>query len=112
MTTINNLEDLVRVLDENPQWAEALRARILTRELLELPEIFARFVESVDARFAQVDARFARIEVDLGYLKGAHARNVARENATSIARSMGLRRVRNLTQDDLWDLTDMRIPRP
>ena len=106
MTTINNLEDLVRVLDENPQWAEALRARILTRELLELPERFARFVESVDARFAQVDARFARIEVDMGYLKGAYARNVARENATTIARRMGLRRVRNLTQDDLWDLTD------
>ncbi len=42
--TINSVEDLIRVLDENPEWMEALRARILTRELLELPERFSRFV--------------------------------------------------------------------
>jgi hypothetical protein len=44
---------------------------------------------------------------DMGVLRGAHARNVAVENAAPIARrAMGLRRVRNLTRDDLLDLTD------
>ncbi len=38
MTTINTIEDLIRLLDENPEWAEALRARLLTRQLMELPE--------------------------------------------------------------------------
>ena len=43
MATINTIEDLIRLLDENPQWVEALRVRLLTRELIELPEKFARF---------------------------------------------------------------------
>jgi exonuclease VII small subunit len=46
MTTINTIEDLIRLLDENPEWAEALRARLLTRQLMELPETFAKFVET------------------------------------------------------------------
>ena len=176
MTTINTIEDLIRLLDENPQWAEALRARLLTRELIELPEKFAQFAadatqqfaniaqqfeqmnrrfeqvqqqfeqvqqqfeqvnqrfeqmdrrfEQMDRRFEQMDQRFERVDqrfervdqrldgvdgtinrilVDLGYLKGAHARNVAIDNAASIARDMGLRRVRNLSQDDLLEIID------
>ena len=43
MTTINTIEDLLRLLDEKPEWAEALRARLLTRELIELPVKFDRF---------------------------------------------------------------------
>ena len=42
MTTINTIEDLIQILDEHPRWLEALRARLLTRELIELPEKFAR----------------------------------------------------------------------
>ena len=138
MTTINTIEDLIRVLDENPQWAEALRVRLLTRELIELPARFANFaaettarfdrLESqfssfaaetnerfaqVDQRFAQVDQRFdridsvlERIQTDLGYMRGAHARNAAMENASAIARAMRLQRVRTLNRDELWEMTD------
>ena len=38
MTTINTIEDLIRVLDENPEWMEVVRSRLLTPELLELPK--------------------------------------------------------------------------
>ena len=156
MTTINTIEDLIRVLDENPQWAEALRVRLLTRELIELPARFANFaaettarfdrlesqfssfaaetnerfdrlesqfssfVAETNERFAQVDQRFAqvdqrfdridsvleRIQTDLGYMRGAHARNAAMENASAIARAMGLQRVRTLSRDELWEMTD------
>ena len=47
MTTINDIDDLVRVLDENPEWVEALRVRLLTRELLELPQVVPQ-LERVD----------------------------------------------------------------
>ncbi len=47
MTNINTIEDLIRLLDENPEWREALRDRLLTRELIELPEKFAAFVEKM-----------------------------------------------------------------
>ena len=43
MTTIHTIEDLLSVLDEKPEWVEALRARLLTPELLNLPEKFAQF---------------------------------------------------------------------
>ncbi len=188
MTTINTVEDLIRALDENPQWLEILRARILTKEVLELPQRLAEFAaasdrraeqhaqdnksqfeaidrrfdavdqrfESVDQRFDAVDQRFESVDrrfdaveqraeqheqannerfetleqkmdryqaandarfdgidrhlrsIDntLSYLKGAHATMATLKNAGTLARDMGLRRVRDLTGDDLWDLTD------
>ena len=38
MATINTIQDLLRLLDENPERVDALRARLLTQELLDLPE--------------------------------------------------------------------------
>ena len=63
MTTINNIEDLIKLLDENPQWLEALRVRLLTRELIELPEKFAQFATSTNQRLG-------RLETDVSALKG------------------------------------------
>ena len=90
MATINTIEDLLRLLDENPEWLEALRARLLTRELLELPQTVANltaevaalsekvaalsaevaalsaevraFTAATNARFDRVDARFDRVD--------------------------------------------------
>ena len=149
MTSINTIEDLFRLLDENPQWVDALRVRLLTRELIELPEKFAAFASETNQRFDQIDQRFDRLEqgfdifasetnqrfdrleqrvetfateadlrfesierilarhdIDLGYLRGAHARDAAIRDADTIARNIGLRRVRDLTQGDLYNFTD------
>lgn len=64
MTAINTIEDLVQVLDEHPAWLEALRARLLTRDLVELPETLARlaarldkFAETTNERFDRTDGR-------------------------------------------------------
>ena len=46
MTTINTIEDLARILRDQPTWAEALRALLLTQELLNLPGRFDHFVEA------------------------------------------------------------------
>ena len=59
---IATVEDMVRVLDEHPQWLEALRARLLTRELLDLPQTVADFIAATDRRFAEVDRRFDVLE--------------------------------------------------
>ena len=45
MTTINTIEDLARLLREQPTWAEALRALILSDELLDLPARLDKFIE-------------------------------------------------------------------
>ena len=197
MTTIHTIEDLLHALDENPDWVEALRTRLLSCELLELPQKFTQFVaemhsfvaemhsfvaemhsfvEATNRRFdaleTQVEAlkkdvgvlkkdvsilkkdvstlkeevstlkkdvsilkkdvstlkeevstlkkdvsilkkdvgtlktQVRSIQTDLGILKGSHARTAALREATSIAREMGLRRTKTLTQDDLWMMTD------
>ena len=96
-TTITTIEDLVRVLDENPEWLEAMRARLLTRELLELPQQLAEFA-------AATNRRFDRQERDIGPLKGAHARNAALREADLIAEESGLTFIRTLTDADVRDI--------
>ena len=70
MTTINDIADLVRILRERPEWADTVRSILLSRELLELPERFAEFVEAVKTKFQEVDARFDRVETRLDRLEG------------------------------------------
>ena len=72
--TINSMQDLVRVLDERPEWAEALRVRLLTRELLELPQRLADFVAAANKRFEAIEARLDRVDDDLSTLKAGQAR--------------------------------------
>ena len=62
MTTINTINDLMRLLDESPEWLEAVRSRILTRELLELPHQFAQFVATTNERFDRIEGQIDRIE--------------------------------------------------
>ena len=126
MATINTIEDLIQLLDDNPHWVEALRVRLLTRELIELPEKFANFVEVANQRFDRIEGRLDRIEGrldrveerldrvegrldrltdDVGILKGAHARSTALRDADVIAEDMGLTLLRVLSRDDLRALT-------
>ena len=115
---IATVEDLVRVLDEHPQWLEALRSRLLTRELLELPQRLAEFAADTDRRFAEIEGRLAehdrrfdqiegrlaehdrrfdsldrqiaQIRTDIGPLKAAHARNAVMDEAHLLAEDQGL----------------------
>ena len=45
INAINTIEDLARILREEPTWAEALRALLLSEDVLDLPARFDRFVE-------------------------------------------------------------------
>ena len=106
--TIDTVEDLIRVLDANPVWLEALRARLLTRELLELPQQLAAFAaaterrfeavdrrfEAVDRRFEAVDRRFEQLLIDIAPIKAAHARHAALREADLIAEENGLTFIR------------------
>lgn len=65
MTTIHTIEDLVRLLDEHPQWLDAVRARVLTRELIELPQTLAKLSAGTQERFDKVDQRFDKFEAEV-----------------------------------------------
>ena len=47
-TTINDISDLSRILQENPEWAETLRSLLLSREVLTQPEKMAQLTERVE----------------------------------------------------------------
>ncbi len=76
--TINTIEDLIRVLDENPEWLEAMRARLLTRELIELPRRFAEFAASADQRFDEQ----GRVLAQLSKILAEHSEILAEHNKT------------------------------
>ncbi len=124
MTTVNTIEDLIRILDEHPEWNEALRSRMLSRELLELPQAFAEFAESTDRRLAALETTLAefvantdrrllaletgqtRLESRLAPIAAAHARSGALRIAARIVRVVGCREYRILELGDLLDIID------
>ena len=62
MTTINTIQDLLDILDGNPSRREAVRARIVGEDLMQLPARFDAFVTRVEAFIAWVEAFIARQE--------------------------------------------------
>ena len=64
MTTIGiaTMDDLLRALDENPSWTEALRSRLLSRELVELPEQFAQLSEKFIQQSDRIDQLIVRLD--------------------------------------------------
>ena len=129
MTTVNTIEDLVRILDEHPDWLESFRARLLTRELLGLPhsvaeldERMARIEENqaelarsqaaltsshaqLAEALARLEARQDRMQDDLGWIKGRIIYDIVRNDAGQIAREMGFALEKTLVRADLMELT-------
>ena len=69
MTTINNMEDLIRILQERPEWQAAARSLIVGEELAQLPggvtkleESLAAFIQATDRNFQLVHQRLERLE--------------------------------------------------
>ena len=73
MTTINTIEDLVRILDERPEWNEAIRARMLSRELLNLPQTLADFAEQTNRRLAALEMSMEQVVQRLAALEEGQA---------------------------------------
>ena len=124
MVTANIVEDIIKVVDENPAALEALRARLLTRELLETPARLAELTES-HARFAQaanermdglesalresMEAAKAFIQStnerrDGGMFENHYARELAEKMAFAIAYGQGFAFKRVLPRESVWEM--------
>ena len=102
MTTINTIEDLARILRDQPTWADALRSLLLTQELQDLPARFDAFVttqaetnrllaqrlDAMDKGLDAMDQQFNGIQGRLSNLEGGQYERAARNKA--IARCHGL----------------------
>ena len=58
MTTINDINDLIRVLQEHPEWRQALRDIILDERLARLPQ-------QMDQRLDQVYTQIQQLKVEM-----------------------------------------------
>ena len=101
-TTISDIADLYRIIDEHPHWREALRNQLLGAEILAMPEILAQLAVKVD-RLTEVTAensrqiaelrrisenqtlRMNRMESDIGDLKSMFTEAHPEETARDIA---------------------------
>ena len=110
MTTINSLDEFLQALDDNPAWRDAVRARILGSELLQLPARFDAFMEQQTmfnervtvfmdrqqefneqvAKFMErTEARMGRIESDISVTKGGHVRTLLADLLPDLAETLG-----------------------
>ena len=131
MTTINTLDDFLQALDDNPTWRDAVRARILGEDVLQLPAKFDAFVEEQRAFNEEMrgfvkeqraiseeqrawnrnaTARFDRMEGDMGSIKGFYANYKAVQAAPWIASDMGLEHISTLSMDDLGRMAARNLP--
>ncbi|MYC32840.1 MAG: hypothetical protein F4X64_06650 [Chloroflexi bacterium] len=115
----------LRALQDDPEFRAEVRRQLLSKELLELPERFARFaayVEGfiedqkrfnedqkiinarVDATLARIETNIARIETNIGVLKGNVARRVLRDHHETILDLLQLDFVDILQRSDLTRL--------
>ena len=123
MNTFSTVEELIQILDENPELLEALRSRILTQELLNLPQAHAEFVAEMRGFVAKINEfvetmnefaettnhNFQRLSNDFGNFRGAYAETAVEKNSIVIvmdlseAVGLGLDELtaRNLNQKDL-----------
>ena len=79
MTTINGINDLVRILEERPDWRATVRNLLLGEDLLNVPQQLALFIEttnhfiqSANENFRVMNARLNRLEGKTGNLEGHH----------------------------------------
>ncbi len=130
-TPISSMEDILRALDEHPEWVEAFRTRILGERTVALLDNVAEILQSINDRLASVeegqrelaetvrdlvaavqaltvrmDDYERRSARDFGVLKGYMMKTVAKEEAADIADILGLRYVATLSVAELRDLTD------
>ena len=77
MTSIPTTADLLRLLREDPDFRDEVRSLLLTQELIELPERFARFEAYVERQFAEVRADITEIRSDITGMRGDIAKNTS-----------------------------------
>ena len=115
-------EEFLRALDEDPEFRQRVRQRVLSAELIEMPERLAELTQQVaaiardlsefKAQQAEFNARQAefnaeqrqfnrRVENDLGILKGSVAIRATQDHFEIILDELGFDYVKWLTRHDL-----------
>ena len=66
--TVEEFRDLVRILEEKPEWRAELRRLVLTEELLSLPEQVAALRAETERRFQEMAATVDKLAGEVARL--------------------------------------------
>src|SRR5437667_3139521 len=127
--TVEEFRDLVRILEEKPEWRAELRRLVLTEELLSLPEQLAALRAETERRFQEMAATVdklarevarlgigmgdlqrtqKRLIIDVADLKGDSLERRYRERAPAYFGGL-IRRARALTTEDLDEMLEPAV---
>ena len=127
--TVEEFRDLVRILEEKPEWRAELRRLVLTEELLSLPEQVAALRAETERRFQEMAATVdklarevarlgigmgdlvktqKRLIIDVADLKGDSLERRYRERAPAYFGGL-IRGARALTTEDLDGLLESAV---
>ena len=73
MTTINDISDLIRILRDDPAWADAVRSVLLSQELLRLPEEVAALTKAFREHAETTNRRLESLEAGQDELRQGQA---------------------------------------
>ena len=79
MTTVNDFVDILRIIREQPEWGDALRSALLSKELLEMPQTLAEFAKVTDGRLGRLEEGQTRLEGRQERLEEGQARLEGRQ---------------------------------
>jgi len=126
---VEEFRDLVRILEEKPEWRAELRGLVLTEDLLPLPEQVAALRAETERRFQEMAAEISRLSaavaklevgirdlvktqkrliIDVADLKGERLERRYRERAPAYFGGL-IRRARALTTEDLDELLEPAV---
>jgi hypothetical protein len=109
--TVDDVQDLLQLLREHPEWREAVRREVLGEELLALPELVRQnSTDIAELREAVAELRQAIADLtvvvgrhgdDLGYLKGRSLESEVRQAPWRFLPTRRMRRPTTIPFDEL-----------
>ena len=88
MTTVNDFVDILRIIREQPEWADALRSALLSKELLEMPQTLAEFAKATNQRLATLESDVADLKAGQARLEEGQAK-LGEPGQAKLARETG-----------------------
>ena len=105
VTSIPTTADLLRLLREDPDFRDEVRRLVLSQELLELPERFARFESYVERQFSEVRGDITRIDGSITEMRS----DITRDATADITEMRGdITRIDGSITEMRGDITEMR----
>jgi hypothetical protein len=127
--TVNDFEDLIRILESQPDWRARLRSLVLTDEVLALPDLIHQLIatqerteerlgrleevitqlaeaqRATEARLAELASRLTDFAVDMDRFRGFDVENRYRLHATAYLGEI-VRRTYVLSDNEVAELLD------